>query len=166
MRVPAFATLLQQAETLDAELPSPFSVFIHGDFNLDNIIYNPKTDTIHFVDVQRSRQMDYAQDVSVFLVSSFRMPVFEPATRNRLEQVALAFLRFARDFAARQGDTTFEARLALGLVRSFTTSTRFELNRRFARTMQQRAALLLHMLLEARPASWTEFHVPDNILVY
>ncbi len=168
LRVPSFNERLSEAADFDAELAAPFSVFIHGDFNLDNVIYNLETESVHFVDVQRSRDMDYVQDVSVFLVSNFRLPVLSGAGRRRLVKVALAFLDFARRFAVQNDDRTFEARLALGMVRSFATSTRFELNRRFARSMHQRAVLLLSRLLEHRAAGkpWDAFRVPDTVLVY
>lgn len=166
LEAPSFNRLLEQAAGLDDQLAAPFTVFIHGDFNLDNIIYNGDTDNIHFVDVYRSRDFDYVQDVSVFLVSNFRLPVFVPAVRRTLERVAQQFLMFAREFAHEQQDATFEARLALGLIRSFVTSTRFELNRRFARNMQQRAALLLRRLLDHTHGDWKSFEVPNNVLVY
>jgi len=161
-----FAELLERAGPIDRALSAPFSVFIHGDFNLDNIIYNPEGNALHFVDVHRSCEMDYVQDVSVFLVSSFRLPVFVPRIRKSLEAVSLAFLGFVRDFAREQDDGTFEARLALGLIRSFTTSTRFELNRDFAQTMHQRAILLLTKLVAHDGRPWDSFRVPDGVLVY
>jgi len=166
LRVHPFAELLERAGPIDRALSAPFSVFIHGDFNLDNIIYNPEGNALHFVDVHRSCEMDYVQDVSVFLVSSFRLPVFVPRIRKSLEAVSLAFLGFVRDFAREQDDGTFEARLALGLIRSFTTSTRFELNRDFAQTMHQRAILLLTKLVAHDGRPWDSFRVPDGVLVY
>ncbi len=166
LHVPSFAQRLDMAADADAELAAPFSVFIHGDFNIDNIIYNRDADTLHFVDVHRSCEMDYVQDASVFLVSIFRRPVFVPRIRVNLEAVSHAFLRFLRSFAAEEGDATFEARLALGLIRSFATSTRFELNRRFAKRMQARAELLLDRLLAHKGRPWDAFRMPDGVLVY
>jgi phosphate uptake regulator/aminoglycoside phosphotransferase len=162
----SFPELLDQAADFDAELEAPFSVFIHGDFNLDNIIYNKDADSLHFVDVHRSRDMDIAQDLSVFLVSAFRLPVFIPRIRQVLEAVCQRFLRFGRQFARQHDDPTFDARLALGLVRSLTTSTRFELNRRFAETMQQRASWLLRRLLAHRGRPWSTFVLPFDVFVY
>lgn len=166
LRVRSFSELLSDAVAFEHELPAPFSVFIHGDFNIDNIIFNSAADRLHFVDTHRSRQMDYVQDVSVFLVSNFRLPVFIPKMRTMLEAVTLRWLDFARRFAAQNNDDTFEARLALGLVRSFTTSTRFELNRRFARRMHQRAILLLNKLVAHHGQPWQNFKVPDGVLLY
>ena len=166
LHVAPFATLMERAVDIEESLKAPFSVFIHGDFNLDNIIFNPEKNMLHFVDVHRSRDMDYVQDVSVFLASSFRLPVFVPGIRRNLELMSLHFLRFVRDFARRYNDATFEARLALGLVRSFVTSTRYELNRAFAQTMHQRAIFLLCKLLNHRDRDWPSFQVPDSVIVY
>ncbi len=166
LRIPSFAELIRLVADIDASLDAPYSVFIHGDFNLDNIIYNGEAGTLHFVDVHRSRDMDVVQDVSVFLVSAFRLPVFVPRVRRGLEAICSRFLRFARGFARTHGDTTFDARLALGLVRSLITSTRFELNRQFAATMQQRAVWLMQRLLRHRGRPWSEFWIPEGILVY
>ena len=161
-----FNELLRRAAAIDKSLPAPFTVFIHGDFNLDNILYDRRQNTLHFVDVHRSRDLDYVQDVSVFLVSDFRLPVFTTQTRTMLAAVAERFLGFARRFATRNGDTSFEARLALGLARSFITSTRFEFNRRFAETMHERAIQLLSALLAHDGKPWDRFRVPNSILVY
>lgn len=166
MDVPAFAGLVERAEAFDTELAAPFRVFIHGDFNADNIIINARAGTLHFVDVHRSNDMDYVQDVSVFLVSNFRLPVFVPRVRTTIERVSRAFLDFGRTFAAEQKDETFDARLAAALARSFATSTRFELNRRFALSMQQRAALLLGRLVAHQPRPWSEFRLNDRVLLY
>lgn len=164
--VPAFSDLLHRSAYLDDELKAPFRVFIHGDFNLDNVIYNHQADTLHFVDLHRSRDMDYVQDISVFLVSAFRLPVFVPRVRLGLERTSLAFLSFGRQFARENEDATFEARLALGLTRSLITSTRFELNRHFARSMFLRAVYLLQRLHAHAGRDWHEFRVPDSILMY
>jgi len=166
LRVPPFPELLAQAGRCESELDAPFTVFIHGDFNIDNIIYDRQQDRLHYVDTHRSRDMDYVQDVSVFLVSNFRLPIFARRMRQTLEAVTLRCLRFARAFAGQHNDQTFEARLALGLVRSFVTSTRFELNQRFARQMHQRAILLLDELVRHCGRPWPEFRLPDDVLIY
>ncbi|MCA9243740.1 MAG: phosphotransferase [Phycisphaerales bacterium] len=166
VKAPSFASLLSQARGLDEELPAPFSVFIHGDFNIDNILYDSLTDRLHFIDVYRSRRQDYVQDVSVFLVSIFRLPVAEPRIRANLNRAARGFMSFARRFARERDDATFEARLGLGLARSFTTSTRFETDSDFANVMRQRATLLLETLLEHHGSPWADYHVPDDVLIY
>ena len=66
VRIPSFDELLERSAALDEQLVAPFSVFIHGDFNVDNVIYDPLADRVHFIDLHRSDQMDYVQDISVF----------------------------------------------------------------------------------------------------
>ncbi|MEZ4380049.1 MAG: PhoU domain-containing protein [Nannocystaceae bacterium] len=166
LKVPAFADLLRRAEAIEAQLPAPFSTFIHGDFNVDNIIFDPEKDRLHFIDLHRSRRFDYVQDVSVFMVSNFRLPVLETTIRRRLSAVILAVYRFVQTFAQEAGDATFEARLTLGMVRSFTTSTRFVLDPSFARAMYLRARYLLERLLAHEGGDWSTFSMPTNVLRY
>ena len=156
---------MEQAGELCATLEAPFSVFIHGDFNINNIVYNHEEQRINYIDLHRSADSDYIQDVSVFLVSNFRLPLFGQEARERIEHVIADFLKFARAFGARHGDATFEARLGLGLARSLITSTRFELNKRFARDMFQRGTYLLGKILaHAGNRPLTEFSLPARVL--
>lgn len=162
---PSTEELMEQAGELCATLEAPFSVFIHGDFNINNIVYNHEEQRINYIDLHRSADSDYIQDVSVFLVSNFRLPLFGQEARERIEHVITEFLKFARAFGARHGDATFEARLGLGLARSLITSTRFELNKRFARDMFQRGTYLLGKILaHARKRPLTEFSLPARVL--
>ena len=158
--------LLTGLAKADHDLVAPFSVFIHGDFNVNNIIYDSANERLHFIDLHRSARSDYLQDVSVFLVSIFRLPVLEANVRRRLNWATMDFFEFARNFAAEQGDDTFEARLALGLGRSFFTSTRFELNRRFAKKLYQTSVYLLEKLYEHQGRPWADFQLPGEVLVY
>jgi len=164
---PNLDELLRQIRHLDDELTAPFAIFGHGDFNLDNLIYQPETSEVHFIDLHRSGEMDYVQDVSVFLVSNLRIPVFDPAVRERLSTIILRFYDFAQEFAVEQNDTTFNARLALGLSRSLITSTRFEFERSFAEDMFRRAIFLLQRLAnhDQNKQSWEAFTLPREILV-
>jgi phosphate uptake regulator len=157
--------LLRRAVHLDDVLLAPFSVFGHGDFNLDNVIYNPFTKQVHFIDLHRSRNMDFVQDVSVFLASSFRVPITDRVRRRRLNRVAYSFYEFARSFAREQGDKTFQARLALGLIRSFITSTRFEFDEHLSGEMYERAIFLLNHIVGFE-SNWEAFKLPDDIIVY
>ncbi|HLT38759.1 MAG TPA: PhoU domain-containing protein [Enhygromyxa sp.] len=152
LQVPGFEALLREARSLDAQLVAPFTVLIHGDFNTDNIIVNLPQRRVHLIDLHRSRAFDYLQDVSVFIVSNFRLKIFDPAPRRRLDQVSLEFFAFAREFAEAHDDPGFEARLALGLARSLLTSTRFEMDPLFSRTMMLRARYLIERLLAHRAA--------------
>ena len=166
LRVPAFDDLLARAEAIEAQLPAPFSTFIHGDFNVDNIIFDPAADRLHFIDLHRSRRFDYVQDVSVFMVSNFRLPIVDRPVRRRLSAVILAVFRFVQKFAKDAGDPTFEARLTLGMIRSFTTSTRFVLDEAFAQAMYLRARYLLERLLAHEGDDWSTFVMPTNVLRY
>jgi aminoglycoside phosphotransferase (APT) family kinase protein len=158
--VPSFGTLLKRAHHLEAGIRAPFSVYIHGDFNVDNIIYDPLEKKINFIDLHRSRYMDYVQDVSVFMVSNYRLQIFDAPLRRRIMVVTQDFYRFAAAFARKSGDRTFELRLALGLARSFATSTRFILDKSLARAMFLRARYLLELVLAADLKDPASFRVP------
>ena len=164
-RVASLDKLLARAERLEAKLEPPFSVYIHGDFNLDNIIYDPERDRVRFIDLHRSRYLDYVQDVAVFLVSSYRLQVLDRPVRERLMRVAFDFHRVAAKFARRNDDRTFEARLALGLARSLITSTRFVLDRTRAEDMFLRGVYLLQRLGELDRADARRFRLPVETLL-
>lgn len=166
LTIPSTMDLLGQLHDVEQELSAPFTVFTHGDYNSNNIIYTQKEQRIHYIDVYRSKDGDYLQDVSVFLVSNFRLPIFDKIVRCKLNQVGLHFLHFARHFAREHQDSTFEIRLALGLIRSFITSARFELNVEFAASMFVRAIYLAELVLAHRGQPWETFQVPDRILRY
>ncbi len=141
--LPCLEDTLDAAEAVEARLTAPFTVLLHGDYNSNNILYDDVEDRIHYIDLHRSAEADLAQDVSVFMISNFRLPVFDAARRRVLNAIIVDFYDFARGFAARHGDATFEMRIALGLARSFITSTRFELSERFSRLMFARGMYLL-----------------------
>ena len=165
IEIPTPEELLQRAVKVEQDLCAPLSVFIHGDFNINNIVYNHQEQRIHYIDLHRSADSDYVQDVSVFLVSNFRLPVFQEHGRAKLDFVEANFLEFARSFAARHGDETFEARLGLGLARSLMTSARFELNKPFARKMFHRGIYMLQQVLKhAETKPMQEFTLPKGIL--
>jgi len=165
--LPSTEDILERAIALCATLDAPFSVFIHGDFNINNIVYNHEEQRIHYIDLHRSEDSDYVQDASIFLVSNFRLPIFGHEARKRINYVLDGFLKFSRGFARRHQDATFEARLALALARGFITSTRFELNKGFARQMFLRGIYLLEKVLnhaQGRPLE--EFRMPGSVLDY
>ncbi|MBW9265667.1 MAG: phosphotransferase [Candidatus Thiodiazotropha sp. (ex. Lucinisca nassula)] len=157
---PAFDDLLKRMQRFESDVKAPFSVYIHGDFNVDNIIFDPREKRINFIDLHRSSYMDYLQDVSVFMVSNYRLRVFDPRVRQRIMDLCHAFYRFARAFARKQGDESFELRLAMGLIRSFATSTRFILDKSLSERMFSRATYLMERLLESESKSKRPFVVP------
>ena len=156
-----FSRQIDQLAAMERNLDAPFSVFIHGDFNNDNLIIEPGERRVRFIDVNRSRQGDYLQDVTVFLLSNFRLPVFEPALRHRITEVNQRMFSFAHKFACDRGDSSFQIRCAIGLVRSFLTSTRFVASESFSVVLYRRAVYLTERLLEGYPKN---FHFPEEIL--
>lgn len=158
--------LLRECASFESEIEAPFSVFIHGDFNINNIVYNHGAQQVHYIDLYRSRDFDYVQDASVFLISNFRMPVFDEAHRSRINNVIRQFYRFCKGFAQEHEDPTFEARMAFALARSFYTSTRFELNYKFAREMFNRSMFLLEKIYHFRDGDWEQFSLPTDVLYY
>ncbi|MEF3698541.1 PhoU domain-containing protein [Desulfolutivibrio sp.] len=162
----SFAEMLEATAELERQLPAPFSVFIHGDCNINNIIYEHTEQRIHYIDLHRSKDTDYIQDVSVFLVSNFRLPIMDQNMRQRPNQVIARFLDFSRDYARAHDDDTFDARLTLGLIRSFLTSTRFEFNREFAKDMFLRCVYLMSRILTHAGSPWQDFQLPERVLYY
>jgi phosphate uptake regulator/aminoglycoside phosphotransferase (APT) family kinase protein len=163
--VPSFEQLVERARPFDDKLQAPFSVFIHGDFNLDNIIYKPVEGTVHFIDLHRSRMMDYVQDISVLLVSILRLRVFEAPVRRRMNFAVDHIYSFAHDWAANEGDATFAARVSLGLVRSLATSARFVVDANFANDLLLRARYLLERLLAHEDESFRDFEPQWEVLL-
>jgi aminoglycoside phosphotransferase/phosphate uptake regulator len=158
--VPSFDSLAAKAAEIESGLQAPFSVYIHGDFNIDNLIYDADNKQIRYVDLHRSRYMDYVQDVSVFMVSNYRLQVLDPAVRRRIAAVIYNFYRIAAEFAKKNNDRTFDLRLAFGLVRSLATSTRFILDRDLARGMFLRARYLLEQIVKLESAACENYRVP------
>jgi phosphate uptake regulator/aminoglycoside phosphotransferase len=157
--------LIDRCAEIERQHPAPFTIRIHGDFNANNIFFNPNNQRINYIDFYRSREADYIQDASVFLVSNFRMPVFESSLRERLNAVIGRFCDFVYRFAEAHQDTHFEQRLALALARSFYTSTRFELNQEFAQDMFNRAHYLLEKVLDHQ-GSTQQFRLEREVLCY
>lgn len=158
--------LLDACARIEARLAAPHTVFTHGDFNLNNIVYDTETQRLHFVDLYRSGRGDFVQDVSVFLVSNFRIPVFDRGIRARINRVIAQFHAFAGSFASNNGDATYEARLCLALGRSFQTSARFEMQSDFAREMFLRGVYLLEKLLRHGDTPFETFRLPEEVLYY
>ncbi|NDV22869.1 PhoU domain-containing protein [Desulfovibrio sp. JC022] len=157
--------LIEECLTIEQSLPAPFTVFIHGDFNCNNVVYSNDDERVRFIDLHRSRDFDYIQDLSVFLVSGFRMPVFERPIRNKINAVISRMYSFTEEFAQENNDETWQARLALALARSFYTSTRFEFNYTFAKEMFNRSMFLLEKVHRYN-GNWDHFILPEDILHY
>jgi phosphate uptake regulator len=163
VEVHPYFELVQRCIALDESLSAPHSVYIHGDFNVDNVIYDAQADAVHFIDLHRSADMDYCQDVSVFLASNFRLQAFETEMRRRISWVIRRFYEFATQHAEQLGDTTFPQRLALGLARSFATSTRFVLDDGLSREMFLRSRFMLEEIVKQQ-ANGQKFRFPTEVL--
>jgi hypothetical protein len=94
------------------------------------------------------------------------MPLFDRDHRDRINAVIKQFYGFIREFAQRHGDATVQARLAFALARSFYTSTRFELNYKFAKEMYNRSMFLLEKIHQYRGGAWERFSLPEDVLYY
>ena len=168
LEIPSFRSLLMECLHLDELAVAPFSVWTHGDFNTDNIIYNSDERRVHFIDLNRSGRADYSRDIAVFMVSNYRLPVFDKGVRELICEVVADFYGFANGFARSIGDDRFEMRLALGVARSLATSTRFELNEGFAGDMMSRARYLVDAVrahaVRAQAKRDDEFRFPVEVL--
>ena len=166
LQIPSLAELLSQARALERPLAAPFTVRIHGDFNLSNIMRDERSGTFRFIDLHRSAMSDYAQDLSVMILSILRLPLTGAPARDRLSTAANLVWTFALDFAASMGDPTLAARLTFGLARSFLTSARFEPRRRAAARFLGYSRFLWTCLLKyghsGRP--WSEFKLDKRAL--
>jgi len=150
-KMPAFHKLLEKAQAFEKKYAQPpFSVYIHGDFNVDNIIYDPQEDKINFIDLHRSQYMDYVQDISVFMVSHYRLQTLAPTLRKHILKTASEFYLFSYKYAQQMKDHNFNIRLALALARSFLTSTRFILDKTLAENMYIRAKYLIEHVLNSQ----------------
>ena len=94
------------------------------------------------------------------MVSNYRLQIFDAPLRRRIMIVTREFLPVRRGLCQTSGDQTFELRLALGLARSFATSTRFILDKSLARAMFLRSRYLLEQVLAADLKEPALFRVP------
>ncbi len=166
MELLSLGQMLRRLEELELRLPAPFSVYCHGDFNLNNILYDHPRQRLHYIDLHRSQDGDYVQDISVLLASCFRLPRGGAEQNRRTNRMIAEILELSREFAANRQDNHFEVRLALGLVRSLFTSTRFELNKNFAQQMYLRSLYLMERLLSWPGQELESFVLPDHVLTY
>jgi phosphate transport system regulatory protein PhoU len=142
--------LLDRADGLQADLAPPFSVWLHGDFNANNVIYNPETEQIKFIDVHRSKPGDYVQDIGVFLLSMVRRPDLGGPAEADVQAINAAVEDFARSFARRRNDLAFDRRLKLSLARSCLTSIRIVIDPALAERLLRRGMTLLDDVVRAR----------------
>lgn len=158
--------MISRAGRIEKQIVAPFSVYLHGDCNANNLLYSLQTNKLHFIDVHRSRQGDYLQDLSVLMVSFFRLPIFEEALRLKNNWVISLIYQLGQFMANQYDDRLFDVRLSLALSRSFFTSTRFELRDEFAKVMFCRGRYLLEKLIAHEGRPWDEYHFNEDVLYY
>jgi Ser/Thr protein kinase RdoA (MazF antagonist)/phosphate uptake regulator len=163
VKSPTLEALVDEAEALESELPCPLGVYIHGDFNLDNIIYDPIDNDINFIDLHRSEYLDFVQDLSVLMVSAYRLSNFDPQVRKLIAQTMQAIYEFGQDYAEHIDDTSYHLRMALGLSRSFLTSTRFVLDKQHAKAMHFRGRYLIEQVIRLTEAERMTYRIPKEI---
>ncbi|MCU7835874.1 MAG: aminoglycoside phosphotransferase family protein [gamma proteobacterium symbiont of Taylorina sp.] len=156
-----FKTLMTKAVVFEEKhARAAFSVYIHGDLNVDNIIYDSLEKKINLIDLHRSQYMDYIQDISVFMVSNYRLQVLDRPLRRRILETALMFYYCTQKYAHKMNDKNFEIRLALGLARSFATSTRFILDKTLAQSMFIRSRYLIESVLQTPVNQLSNYQLP------
>lgn len=157
---PDFDQLVDQVERFEDQVRAPFSVLIHGDFNVDNLIYDDLKNRIYFIDLHRASYSDYVQDLSVLMVSIYRLPVLDTDARVEMMSLVKELYQFARRFARNNDDSSFDARLAMALARSFATSTRFIYDKGFAQRLAHRAGYLLEAVALLNPDRPETYRLP------
>ncbi len=160
-----FDHLLPKMHKIENKIKIPFVVLSHGDLNIDNVMFSMDRAHPVFVDVHRSCFNDYLQDVSVFIVSNFRVPIFSKKVRQVLNTCSLEMFYTSKRFAHAHGDNTFDARLAFGLLRSFMTSTRFQFDPKFNAIMHKRAMNIMVRLVD-HGSHLKEFKLSEDDFVY
>lgn len=159
----SISSLIEACAAIEDCLTVPNAVYIHGDFNLDNIIYDSVEDEVNFIDLHRSDYQDFVQDLSVLMVSCYRIANFDPKVRKLIAQTMQAIYEFGADYAAQVNDTSYSPRMALGLSRSFLTSTRFVLDKQHAKAMHFRARYLMEQLVRLSPPHLNHYQIPKEI---
>ncbi len=165
LRIAPLSELINEARQLERNLAAPFTVRIHGDFNLSNIMHDEQSGELRFIDFYRSRLSDYAQDLSVLILSLLRLPL-RGRERGRLWAGVELVWDFAQKFASAQGDERLAARLAFGLARSYLTSARFEPRRvSAARLIGYGRRLLEELISHGRGGGlWSQFELNEKTL--
>ncbi len=142
-----FEELLVDAEKIEHTLAPYFSVWLHGDFNMNNIFY--QEGQIQFIDVHRSHYGDYLNDVGVFLVSTLRKPNVPDGISNDMANVREIINQMVADYGQDRKDANYSARLNLSLARSYITSSRIIVDKGQARNLFENGCSLLSTVVNA-----------------
>ncbi len=157
-------TLIKKAAQLEKQLKPAKAVYIHGDFNVDNILYDIEKNDISFIDLHRSEYHDFTQDLSVLIVSFYRLKVYDPKIRKSIQLSMEAIYDFGADYAEQNNDQDYAKRMALGLSRSFISSTRFVLDKKHAKAMLYKGRYLLEQLINLTEKQQKHYQLPKELL--
>jgi phosphate transport system regulatory protein PhoU len=117
--------LLSHLAAREAWLGPPFSIWIHGDLNANNVVLDHQDNGVVFIDVHRSQYGDYVQDIAVLATSSTRkFP--KGKTAKGVSRANEVLFDVAQEFATENRDLQFKTRLRLARARALMTSARFE----------------------------------------
>jgi phosphate uptake regulator/aminoglycoside phosphotransferase (APT) family kinase protein len=133
--------MLDRLQDSEQVLAPRSSVWLHGDFNMNNVIF--AKGEIRFIDVHRSHYGDYLSDVGVFLVSTMRQPHLSDEIREQLLNVRVLVQNRVAAYAKETSDFCFDERLRCSLARSFLTSARVVVDERHARWLFDEGLRLL-----------------------
>ncbi len=133
--------MLFKLEESEKVLAPPFSVWLHGDFNMNNVVH--ANGTMRFIDVHRSQYGDYLSDIGVFLVSTVRQPRIGAEACQHLDEVRARVRNRVAEFAEETGDTHHRQRLLCSLARSYITSARVIVDEQHARWLFEKGLALL-----------------------
>ncbi len=134
-------SLLDAMEERERTVSPGFQVWLHGDFNMNNVVYHDGT--IRFIDVHRSAYGDYLADTGVFLVSTVRQPQIEEPVCEHMRDIVKLVREYVEAFAREQGDVHYHERLQMSLARSYLTSARVIVDESHARWLFERGIRLL-----------------------
>ncbi len=133
--------LLDAAKERETSLSPSFSVWLHGDFNINNVVCHKGQ--VRFIDVHRSHYGDYLTDAGVFMVSTVRQPHLRDKVCQDMERVRSMVMDAIGSFARARKDENFSSRLNLSLARSYITSSRVVVDEPHARWLFEQGVNLL-----------------------
>ncbi len=133
--------LLEKLSEQEKLLAPPFSVWLHGDYNVNNIIYDKGQ--IKFIDVHRSHYGDYLSDVGVFFISTIRPPNLSESVRRDMEKVRSIIREAIEEFKESTLDKNQAKRFEISLARNYITSARIIVDKPHASWLFQQGVNIL-----------------------
>lgn len=161
--VPTLEKLIERCERLEKKLAPVLAVPIHGDLNIDNVLYDPDSDTLTLIDLNRATQGDYIQDLAILMASFYRTPNYQRTVRRRIVNAMSRVHRFAHRVGPRLEDPAIDARLALGLARGLITSTRFVYEPWHAQRLLELGQVLLASMARLKPKELPRYTLDEAL---